>query len=272
MVGDRHGQCRAFFRIGGGAQLVEDHERSRSRRPRDEVDIGDVRGKSRKVLLDRLVVADIGQHGVEDREFRRVRRHGQARLRHQRQQADGLQCNRLASRVRPGYDQLALVVREFDGDRHHAQSPGAQGPLQQRMAGAAQYEPRLGALPRESYLGTVVVFGKARFGELQFDFGQHVGCKRDGVGLRGDALGHLQQDAVDFGLLFFQQPHQLVVLLDGLQRLDEYRLAAGADPVHHAVDALLLLDLDGNHEPLAADGDQFVLHRARVGQPAQVTL
>ena len=71
--------------------------------------------------------------------------------------------------------------------------------------------------------------------------------------------------------LFFEQADQFVVLLDGFQRLDEDGLAAGAGAVDHALHAAFLLDFDGDDEALAADGDQFVLHRAAFGEAAKIS-
>ena len=41
------------------------HQRVRCRSARDEVDVGDVGGERREILLDRLVVADVREHGIE---------------------------------------------------------------------------------------------------------------------------------------------------------------------------------------------------------------
>ncbi len=60
-----------------------------------------------------------------------------------------------------------------------------------------------------------------------------------------DAVRHLKQNAMNLGLLVLQQPHQFVVLLDGLQRLDEHRLPAGAGAVDHALHAAFLLGFTG---------------------------
>ena len=113
-VGDGDGQRRAFFGIGGRAQLVEQHQRMRGGVVRDEIDVGDVRGKRRQVLLDGLVVADVGEDGVEDGQLGAVGRNRNARLRHQRQQADGLQRDRLAAGVGAADDELAMLAIELD--------------------------------------------------------------------------------------------------------------------------------------------------------------
>ena len=75
-------------------------------RPRNEIDVGDVRGKSGKILLDRLVVADIGEHRIEDRHFGAVGGNRNSRLRHQGQQAQRFEGNCFSASVRAGDDQL----------------------------------------------------------------------------------------------------------------------------------------------------------------------
>ena len=85
-----------------------------------------------------------------------------------------------------------------------------------------------------------------------------------------DSLRHLQQNAMNLRLLFLQQPHQLVVLLNSFQRLNKHRLPAGAGAVHHALHAPLLLNFYRNNEALAAYRNQFVLNRSALGQAAQI--
>ncbi len=140
VVGNGHGQRRALFGIGRRTQLVEQHQRMRGRLVRDEIDVGDVRRKGREVLLDRLVVADVGEHRIEDRQLGALGRDRNARLRHQRQQTNGLQRHGLAAGVGTADDDLAMLAVELDGERNDGNAPGFQRPLQQRMARVAQDE------------------------------------------------------------------------------------------------------------------------------------
>ena len=65
-------------------------------------DVAHVRGEGREALLDALLVADVREDLLEDRDARIPRRPGSAaRLRHQRQQAHRLERHRLATRVGP---------------------------------------------------------------------------------------------------------------------------------------------------------------------------
>ena len=80
-----------------------------------------VRREGRQALLDALLVADVGEHLLEDRHPRAgVGGDMQAALRHQRQQAHGLERHRLAAGVRAGDQQDAEAAAQLDGDRHDA--------------------------------------------------------------------------------------------------------------------------------------------------------
>src|SRR5579864_429229 len=118
----------------------------------------------------------------------------------------------------------------------------------------------------------VVVFGESGFGELQFELGQNFDGGEDWLGLRADLLGHFDEDAMNLREFLFQEAHELVVLLDRLQRLDENCLAAGAGAVNYALHAALLLHFDRDDEAFAADGNEFVLHRSAFGEATEVSL
>ena len=116
------------------------------------------------------------------------------------------------------------------------------------MAGVVEQQATFARnIVRAGQLGlyAVVGFGESGLGELQFQFAEDFDGGEDLVGFGADPLSHFEQDAVNLGQLFFEQAYELVVLLDGLQGLDEYRLAAGAGTVNYALDAAFLLDLTG---------------------------
>ncbi len=73
--------------IGGRAEFVEQDQGLRGRSARYEINVGDVCGEGRKVLLDGLIVANVGQHRVKYGQLRAVGWDGNPGLRHQRQQA-----------------------------------------------------------------------------------------------------------------------------------------------------------------------------------------
>jgi hypothetical protein len=90
------------------------------------------------------------------------------------------------------------------------------------------------------------------------------------IGAFTQAGGHIEKDAMDFRLLVFQQADQIVVLLDGLQRFDEYRLSAGRGSMGDALHAPALLRLHRDDEAFAANGDQLFLNRTALGKPPQI--
>ena len=73
---------------------------------RDEIDVGDVRGEGREILLDGLIVADVGEDGVEDGKLGAVGGDGHAGLRHQGEQADGFEGDGFAAGVGAGDDRV----------------------------------------------------------------------------------------------------------------------------------------------------------------------
>ena len=83
-------------------------------------------GKGGEILFDRLVVADVTEHAVEDRQFGTVGGHGQPGLRHQGEQANGFQRDGFAARIWAGDDELAAFAFEFDGDRDDRTAFGFQ--------------------------------------------------------------------------------------------------------------------------------------------------
>ena len=116
MAGDSDGESCAFFGIGGGAEFVEQDEGVGGGGAGDEIDVGDVGGEGGKILLDGLVVADVGEHSVEDRKLGAIGGDGQAGLGHEGEEADGFQGDGFASGVGAGDDELATSAFEFDGD------------------------------------------------------------------------------------------------------------------------------------------------------------
>ena len=85
----------------------------------------------------------------------------------------------------------------------------------------------------------------------------------------GDLPRERDKNAVNFFLLLFDQPHQLVVLLDGLERFHIHRLPRRAGPVNHAGHAPLQLRAHGDHETFAANRNQVFLRGAFARQLAQ---
>ncbi len=142
---------------------------------------------------------------------------------------------------------------------------GAEVLFEQRMAGGFEMQP----IRRDGWRDAIVVAGEAGAGQQAVDESEDAGAFDESSGIAADLAGERDEDAVDLGLLFFEQADQLVVLLDGFERLDVDGLAGGAGAVDDAGDAALELAADGNDEAIAANGDEVFLRGAFDGELAQ---
>ena len=135
LLGEPRQECLrqrgALDRVRAGGHLVEQDERPLPGRAQDLDEVGDVAGEGREAHLDRLPVADVREHLVEDRQRGRVRRRAQPGLVQQRGEAERLQGDGLAAGVRAADHERAQAA-EVEVDRH-----GGLG-VEQRMARADQ--------------------------------------------------------------------------------------------------------------------------------------
>src|ERR1700723_974428 len=76
---------------------------------------------------------------------------------------------------------------------------------------------------------------------------------------------------MNLGELFVEQADEFVILIDGFEGFDVDGLAARAGAVDDSLYAAFLLDLDGDDEAFAADGDELVLHGAAFGEAPQIS-
>ncbi len=77
---------------------------------------------------------------------------------------------------------------------------------------------------------------------------------------------------MDFAHLLFGEAHQFVVEVDGFERFDEQRVAAGTGAVDHAIQLAALPGDHRHHEALVADGDELLLQHAFFAVRAQEAL
>ncbi len=133
VVDHRYAKRAPLFRIGCRADLIEQHQRVRRHVCNHFADMRNVRRKSAQALLDRLIVADVRQHLLKNWKLSFTARHGQAGLRHERQQSGGLERHRLSARVRPADEQRAALGVKLQADRYSSLALPPQNVLQQRM-------------------------------------------------------------------------------------------------------------------------------------------
>src|SRR6202789_3095815 len=136
------------------------------------------------------------------------------------------------------------------------------------MAGLLQLQRRRRGF-RKTWTDAVELSGKPAPRLQAVELGERGSTLGNGIGLQADLPRHGQEDAPGFRLLFFDQPHQFVVLFDGLERFQVNGLSAGRGAMHHPGNAPLMLRFDRNDEAFPANSDQLFLGASPFGQPAQ---
>ena len=218
-----------------------------------------MRAEGREILLDALTVADINEHTVKDRNTAAVRSGDhQAAHRHRGQQADGLERDGLAARVRAGDDQRPVVFSELQCDRHDGLG------IEQRMPRLfQQHRAVIGHLRNDALLHRAE--RRLCKAEIQLRGDLIAGKQRRSRGAAGS--GELCDDALGLLLLLAFQQADIVVRVHNRHRLDEIGLTGRGGVVDQAGDFSAVFRLDGNDIASVADRDdrllQISLHRGR---------
>ena len=271
-LGRRAREGRALLGVRAGHELVAQHERRPARLPQDLGDVRQVTRERREIAGDRLLIADVRQHGREEADAAAlVRGHEQARARQQRRQRDGLEQHGLAARVGPAHDEQARrhgpAERDVVGDQRKPLARGAQ--REEGVARAAQIDERLvddghGDAPIRH-----AEPGRGRE-DVQLDEGHGRRAQR---GRRlGDARRELLEDAARLGADLELGHLEAVVGGDERHGLDVHRLARARRVVHDAEAHRLRARLDGQHVALFADRDVAILQHGRELRPAHERL
>src|SRR5580704_16254054 len=245
----RHRERRALFRRRARSHFVHQHQRHRRSLRQHRFQVQHVRRKRRKVRRDRLLVANIHQHAVKQRQHRPLRRHRNSRLRRKRRDTRRLQRHGFSAGVRPADHQQAFLASEGQRHRHNRAIFAPQLIFQNRMPSRVQ--PQLGGIrklrhahidiPRESppRKHTIEFRNRSRSSaQRPFDPSQ--------------TIRQFFQDAENLRRLVFRQLYQLVVRLDRFKRLHEDRLPGAARSVHNARHIPPLLRPHWNHKPVVA--------------------
>ena len=262
MIHDGDAERTALDRIGARAHFVEQHERRRRERTIHRRDVRDVRGERAEARFDRLFVADIREDRSEDRQPRSVsRRNAQPRLRHHRQEPCGFQRDGLAAGVRPGHQQDRRGRNHFDGDRHRM--------LDQRVPGGLQLE---GAVGREHRFDAVDRLRETRAPLQDIEVGRRLDGAVHVRPARAERVGERQQNAPHLFRLLLLQRDNVVVDLDGAERLQEQAGSAGRRAVDDPRNRAALLGLDDEHIAAVALGHHLILQVLRRLLAAQVRL
>ena len=269
----RHGQQRAARErlqhgtrergsldgISAGGDLVEQHDRPAIGDLEDLDEVADVAREGREAALDRLLVADVGEHVGDDRQHRALGRHLQPGLVQQHAERERLQRDGLAAGVRAAQDNGAHVFEvEVDADDAARVEQRVTGADERDVAGDLGCD----AVPRARQLG-------AREGEV--DQGERLDRCDEIVGLAADDARELDQDALHLVALVPLELALLVRQLDELERLDEDRLPASRAVVHDPAHGAARRGLDGQHGPAVALGHELLLQvRCELGRRGEL--
>ncbi len=205
---------------------------------------------------DGLLIANVHQHPVKQRQLGTLGRYGDARLRRQCRQAHGLKRDGFAAGVRPADDQNRLVAAQ--GQRYGDNSPAsaAEFVFEHRMTRSFQFQfAFLLGTRGELRQRTVELAGEARARKRGVEFGDGRRGKLDWPKLHPEALGKFREDARDFCGLLFGQLDKPVVELNRFERFDEHGLAGGTRPVDHALHLTAVGGTHRDHEAVVAQGD-----------------
>src|SRR5690606_25232879 len=192
MIEQRPRQRRTFRRVGSRADFIQQHQRTLVGFAQDADGIGHVRRKGAEILLDALLVTDVGVDALEYAQFGVLHRQMQTALRHHRQQTNRLERDCLAAGVRPGDDQHPRIRVKLYINRHDIAG-------QQRVTRPDQPDGAAGfvafrAQRHEYRLNRLEVFGIARFGKHQINVPQHLYCPHNVFRFLADALGQRRQN------------------------------------------------------------------------------
>ena len=251
VLDDGDGQGRALHRVGTGAKLVEQDEAMAVRLPQNRHYISHMCRESGQILFNALLIADVRQHPLVDRNGTLVRRRDvETALGHQRQQAKGLEGDGLAAGIGASDDQCIKGVSQLDVNGHRLLR------VQQRMAGLAEVD---GAVPPDLRPDGVHFIGELAPGKDQVQVHQGVIVPLNVLPVGRHIGGQLRQDALDLLLFLGLQLNIFVVGLNDADRLDEQRGAGGGNVVDQARHIALVLCLDRHHKTAVPLGDDGLL-------------
>ena len=268
----RLGQRGAVVGIGARAQLVEQHERAGVHALENLAELLDEGGERREVLRHALLVTDDGEALREDGQPRPVARGDvAARLRHEHEQAQGLERHRLAARVGAGDHEHRALGADLDVHGNDWAAALGRPALreQDRVEGAAQEHV---ALLGDRRLDGLHALGEGAAREDQVEAAD---AGHQGVELRQrrpHRVGQRGQDAEDLGLFLARGLDEIVVRLHHRLRLHEEGGPALRAVVHDAAQAALGFRADRQHVAAVADGDVALLERGVGIGPGEVGL
>ena len=244
-------QRRPFVRIRARAELVQEHEGVVVHVLEHVAHLADEGRERREILGDALLVPDHGDEARDQRQAASLRgRNVAPNLRHQHEEPEGFERDRLAAGVRAGHDEEGPLAAEFEIDRDDGPSriAPALGQKERVARGAERHHSRVqDGVRRVHPLGEPgarddpVELAEVR--DQALDLGQ----------ASPDGLAELGQEPRGLLLLLAGVVDQVVVGLDDAVRFEEHGLAALRAVVDDAAEAGARFGAHGDHvAPVAA--------------------
>ena len=208
-------------------------------------------------LLNALLIADVRQNVVENRNFAAIRRGDhQAAHGHQRQKARRFQRDGLAAGVRAGDDERIKITAEVQIGRHDLIFIDER--VARRFDGDAP-------LLIELRHGRLHFVGELPFCENEIQLHRRAVALDDAVRKLADLTGKLRQDAVDLVFFVRAQHADFVVRLHNADRLNKHGGTAAGGIVNEALDFIAELRLNRHNVAAAALGNNSLLQILLVG-------
>ena len=229
---DGGAQRSTLRRVGSRPDLIQQNERRQRQSLLHLDDVGDVARERGQAVRDGLVVADVGEHRLEDAQPRAgARRDVEPGLGHQDQQSRGLQGHGLAAGVGTRYDEGPGRGGDLDVDRHRAidsrflrraiyvlAGPGPDRGNEQRVPSGRQLDAGVGCERRFDAVDEARE-ARASLDDVELGSGGHGAAQIEAA--LAQSVRQAQQDAPDLVGLVLLEGDDVVVDLDRAQRLEK---------------------------------------------------
>ena len=229
----RDGERRAFFRSRAGAHFVHENERAIGGDFQHGFQIEHVRGKRGEVGGDGLLVADIGEHAIEDRQLGALGGDGNCGLRGERGEADGFERDGFAAGVRAADDHHGFVAAESERTCGTALRPCGRSVASSTGLRAAS---RRSELPAENSGIDAIEFTRetsARENGIEMSDIARRRLRAGPRSARRRSVSSARMRAISASFVFGEL-HETIIQIDGFERLDENGLPRGAGGVNDA--------------------------------------
>src|SRR3984957_10925776 len=254
----RDGESRAFFGRGARTHFVDENQRAVRRDLEHRFQIQHVRRKRGEVGGNGLLVTDIGQNVIEERQFGAFRSNGNRRLCSKCSEADVFKGDCLPARVGSADDHHCFRAAKRKGQGDGFAALRAQRVFENRITRGFEAERITDGKFRHR---AIELTRKSRTGKnrIEMSDSRGGGFKRPAIG--ADLFGEFGENACNLRDFFFGKLDEAIIEIDGSERLDEYRLARGAGSVHDARNGAAIAGANRNDEAIVAERDVVLASR-----------